>query len=46
METSPAVGGPLLEEVAEGIFAYLANQKQMAQGPNQFKAQRSSSVGK
>lgn len=26
METSPAVGGPLLEEVAEGIFAYLATR--------------------
>ena len=45
METWPPIGGPLLEEVAEGIFAYLANQRQMAQSPNQFEAQRSGPVG-
>ena len=46
METSPAVSRPLLEEMAEGIFAYLANKRQMAPGPNQFEAERSSPFGR
>lgn len=45
VETGPNAGRPLLEEVAKEILSYVADQRQMAQSPNQIKAKCSCPVG-